>query len=532
MSDKWWDMSDDELDDLFREASDKVDIPFDSSAFDKLRHKIDNQPKAESPRSSSRRWLLPLLALLLMVGVGVVYRYATTQDISQKETYTGDNKNAEYKDSPNLTEKSIPSINQNKQTNSPQKEIEASTKNAESSISKSERVSDTPLKTTKNNNSEGVVTPNKTVISKNTAPNATRLSVISDNSEKVSHNNQPKPTTENTSEKSLENNYPNPTDNPQKIVQNNEDNSIVKEANSADSQLINSKSSSSSLFAKNYKKQRRNQGTISKESSISNQIGQSFNGNSVTFDATTPETHTTESDARTNFFGVNTLANKNPKNEANPISVELPPFVDSLPRKIPSPKFSRFGVRLAFAPDINSIEYLETSALGSSMAFLLEYKLSRRFVLQTGLVYSNKKYGGEFDYYHSWTATWQKYHPSKPMEVDGGCKVLDIPLNIRFNAFQKPKQTWFVSAGISSYLMMNETYTYNYAWGATRTVDWADETSYYWSTLNLSIGLEKRLNKHFTLQAEPYLKTPLTGVGRGSVNLYSSGILFSTKYDF
>ena len=63
--------------------------------------------------------------------------------------------------------------------------------------------------------------------------------------------------------------------------------------------------------------------------------------------------------------------------------------------------------------------------------------------------------------------------------------------------------------------------------------DWTGtSSSFYWSTFNLSVGIERKMTKYFTLQVEPFMKTPLVGVGRGLVNLYSSGLLFSTKYEF
>jgi hypothetical protein len=116
-------------------------------------------------------------------------------------------------------------------------------------------------------------------------------------------------------------------------------------------------------------------------------------------------------------------------------------------------KFSRFGLRLVLSPDFNSIENLGKMALGGSVGLLFEYKISKKLIVQTGMIYSKKSYIGSFDDYHNWTE-WKTYHPSKPTEVDGGCKVVDIPINLRLNLFQKPKQTWFVSSGISSYCLV------------------------------------------------------------------------------
>jgi hypothetical protein len=42
--------------------------------------------------------------------------------------------------------------------------------------------------------------------------------------------------------------------------------------------------------------------------------------------------------------------------------------------------------------------------------------------------------------------------------------------------------------------------------------------------------MERSLGKRFSLQAEPYLKVPLTGLGKGSMRMDSYGILFTLKY--
>jgi len=88
----------------------------------------------------------------------------------------------------------------------------------------------------------------------------------------------------------------------------------------------------------------------------------------------------------------------------------------------------------------------------------------------------------------------------------------------------KPKNTWFVSTGVSSYLMLTEAYEYYYDTasipaGFPKNVSWKRDDDYFMSTLNLSFGFEKRINQHIAIQAEPYLKTPLKEVGRGKVNL-------------
>jgi hypothetical protein len=96
------------------------------------------------------------------------------------------------------------------------------------------------------------------------------------------------------------------------------------------------------------------------------------------------------------------------------------------------------------------------------------------------------------------------------------------------------KRRWFVSTGLSTYLMDKENYTLNFlsmGGGYYRSSYKSDSNSnYIFSILNLSVGFERSLNKHFSIQAEPYLKIPMTGLGYGNMRMDSYGILFSLKY--
>ena len=263
------------------------------------------------------------------------------------------------------------------------------------------------------------------------------------------------------------------------------------------------------------------------KSSTTSQSGNTLFENIITQKIETEE----EVINRTNFYGVNHLTNKDTKSLLTDLYVDLPPFIDSLPRPKPTSKVSRFGIRFSLSPDINAIENFEYLGFGGSLGLLVEYRLNKRFALQTGIGYSTKKYVGDFEYYHAWP-DWTKGHPSKPIEIGGRCKVIDIPINVRFNLLQKNNHSWFISSGVSSYIMLNETYIYAYDLAPTKTTNWNDNSSFYASTLNFSVGFEKKMSKHLSFQAEPYLKIPLKGVGRGLVNLYSNGVFFSTKYSF
>lgn len=449
MSDKWWDISDDELDDLFREASDKVEIPFDQSSFDKLSQKMNSQPQIERFVYLKRaKWLL--LFLFVFIGAGVVYLA-----VEQKGIHVG---NAASLSS------SIPQqVIKNKSVIKNESENHS---HSVQSAQEKQKVSD--AKTEKNTD---LASPNKIL-----------------------------PYTKLTSKE---------------IIQRE------------------------SITLTKAKAEKTNRFTSIKKS-----------GNDDNFIINTVTNTSKKNIPTNNVLGVqgkqsNTI-NLLKKKEIVPLAVNLKVDLPKaqIPQEeyakpvvaLPKQKFSRFGVRLAFAPDANAVEKLRSFALGKSVGLLFEYKLSKKLVIQTGAIYAAKTYDTSIDNYHAWAKNWST-RPIKPNNVEGTCNMIDLPLNIRFNVFQKPNQTWFVSSGVSSYLMLEETYEYYYDTPTTPTglptyLTWKRDNDYYFSTLNLSFGFEKRIGKGLTIQAEPYLKTPLTEVGRGKVNLYSSGLLFSIKHDF
>lgn len=196
----------------------------------------------------------------------------------------------------------------------------------------------------------------------------------------------------------------------------------------------------------------------------------------------------------------------------------------------------KFGVRLMMAPDINTVGSSNPFALGDSYGVLFEYQFINRLRVQVGAVRTVKKYvSGPADYYNPigfWT------YGVKPATIQADCKILDLPLNVRWDAIRRSRYDLFINSGLSSYLMLNERYDYKYAppndnnthlkqnWEKSRGSD------HFFSTFNLSVGYERQLQKGFTVQIEPYLKLPIKGVGFAAVDIYSTGLLISGKYQF
>ena len=101
-----------------------------------------------------------------------------------------------------------------------------------------------------------------------------------------------------------------------------------------------------------------------------------------------------------------------------------------------------------------------------------------------------------------------------------------------YNFSRTPKKEWFVSAGLSTYLMKKEEYNYFFKYTATgpthnRKMIYENDNNHFFSVVTLSGGYKRNLSKRVFVSAEPYLKLPVSGIGYGKVKLNSGGIQFS-----
>jgi hypothetical protein len=193
---------------------------------------------------------------------------------------------------------------------------------------------------------------------------------------------------------------------------------------------------------------------------------------------------------------------------------------------------SRWTFGAVYAPDVSTVKFTHTQPMGLNLGLTVEYKLSKKFSLQSGLIYTRKNYKMNGEDYHPPKGSWFDYVTLE--DVTGDCSMFDIPLNARFNAVRKKSSNIFVSAGLSTYLMNEENYSYFYYYNSTPTTrerSYDANSQYFFSILNISAGYEKKLTKAFSLQVEPFFKLPLTGLGFGEIDLNSAGVYFSVRYN-
>ena len=164
---------------------------------------------------------------------------------------------------------------------------------------------------------------------------------------------------------------------------------------------------------------------------------------------------------------------------------------------------------------------------------IIGYRFNKRLALETGLLWDKK-------YYYS---TGQYFNKSKTtipanvniIDVDGNCNMFEIPLALRYDFVSRDNHGYFVKAGLSSYLMKKENYSYlaeTYGMQYQHDATYLNSTNNIFSILQLSGGYEHTLGGNTKIRIEPYLKIPIQGIGIGSMPISSAGFYIGISHYF
>lgn len=190
-----------------------------------------------------------------------------------------------------------------------------------------------------------------------------------------------------------------------------------------------------------------------------------------------------------------------------------------------------FSLGAGFSPDFSIVGLGNFVSPGVRWNFMAETGVSRRFLINTGIIWVKNKYEASGEDYHAPPRYWKKGIAAD--EAYGECVMLDIPLNVRYNFLITGRHQFFVSGGASTYILLKEDYYFEYDvedpelpqhWGT-------DKVSVYpFKIVNFSVGYQYQLGRKGALQVEPFIKIPTAGVGWGEVDLQTLGIYFMYKY--
>ena len=182
-----------------------------------------------------------------------------------------------------------------------------------------------------------------------------------------------------------------------------------------------------------------------------------------------------------------------------------------------------YAISVLAAPDVNGVGSSFTqSKVGTNVGLMFAAGISRKLTISTGALYSVKPYATNFNNYH----TLYQF-PTNPVNVMADCRMIDIPLNISYQVYHHQQSKISIGTGLSSYLMLHESYNYTYADPGTAgpvSYNVRSPDKYFFGVMNLNATYERQLNSKVGITLQPYLKLPLTNIGYSQVKLQTTGV--------
>jgi opacity protein-like surface antigen len=211
-------------------------------------------------------------------------------------------------------------------------------------------------------------------------------------------------------------------------------------------------------------------------------------------------------------------------------------------KSIPPPPIKRalyikrnwqFGILAA--PDFASVNSLAGDKPGSTIGITVDYQFAPRWYIGSGLLLDRRNYAARGEDFHPSHSFYQSNGvDSNHLDfVKGSLRMLEIPLNLRYDFSVTGSTLFFASAGVSSYLLSSENGNCYVQWlngVVPKGFKYPASGDYLFSSMNLSLGVETGLSNSLSMLIAPYLKMPLRTIGHGQLQMNSVGISFSLKW--
>jgi len=192
---------------------------------------------------------------------------------------------------------------------------------------------------------------------------------------------------------------------------------------------------------------------------------------------------------------------------------------------------NNFAINLSAGPDLSFVGLGDGGKTNLNYGIGMGYTLANRFTVRAGFYVAKKIYTAKASDYHP--PSWYWTYNSALERIDANCNIYEVPVSASYNFGRSKNHSWLAGLGVSTLFMKRETYNYLYkdAWGQSRNKSWTlrNGSRHYFSMLTISGGYQYRVNQHFSIIAEPYLKLPLQGIGFGKIKLNSGGLLFTAS---
>jgi len=187
-----------------------------------------------------------------------------------------------------------------------------------------------------------------------------------------------------------------------------------------------------------------------------------------------------------------------------------------------------FAISALASSDLNGVNSFEGSRVGGNFGALFSVTVNK-WTFSTGGMYSIKPYEESYADYHT-----SYVFQTNPLNIGVDCRMIDIPFDVNYQVYRAHGDKVTIGSGLSSYIILREDYTFNYASAYTEGpagFSVINKNRNILSILNLDATYERRINSQFGITFEPYIKIPFSNVGASQARLQSTGVAVSLNWN-
>jgi hypothetical protein len=205
------------------------------------------------------------------------------------------------------------------------------------------------------------------------------------------------------------------------------------------------------------------------------------------------------------------------------------PKEDNGTTKLGFVKHPQFALAFIGASELNGANTLAGAKAGTNLGLVFSAGLFKNLTVSTGGVYAVKPYNTSIAGYH----TNYKFK-TDPSNIEADCRVLDIPINLDYRLYNKHNNKFSIGTGLSSYIMLHESYAYYYANPGTpgpTAYTVKNEGKYFFSVVNLQATYQRQVNSKVGIIIQPYMKLPISNIGYSQVRLQTAGVAIGLNWN-
>ncbi|MEP6928238.1 MAG: hypothetical protein ABI834_11400 [Ginsengibacter sp.] len=164
---------------------------------------------------------------------------------------------------------------------------------------------------------------------------------------------------------------------------------------------------------------------------------------------------------------------------------------------------------------------------GFDLGLTIGYKANSKLSFETGIIRNRKNYSSDGSNFNMGKIRSTMPAGMTIKDLVSQSTLIEIPLKVKYDIISKKNSGFFVTGGISLYIMTKENNMYNVSLNGNqgKFEGVYHKNNYRFpADATLSVGYQHAISSYLDFRVEPFLKIPLQGIGVGSLPVTSVGL--------